>query len=56
MGMDAYVRRQIVETSLITNLKDLNKQKIELLNSLIKTEKMIERHEAYLKKLEEEED
>lgn len=53
MSMDKYVRKQIIESNLMLNLKDLYKQKEELLNSLIMLEKMINKHETFLDRLEE---
>jgi hypothetical protein len=54
-SMDWWVRKQVIMTNLNYNLKELYNEKIELMNTLIKISKMIEKHEAYLEKLEKEE-
>ena len=55
MGMDEYIRNQAVISGLTLNLKDLKKQRDELLRQLYMMDKIIEKHEAYLEILEEDE-
>lgn len=55
MGMDEYVRKQAVMSGLSLNLKDLKKQRDELLQQLYMMDKVIEKHEAYLEILEQDE-
>ena len=55
MGMDKYVRRQAIMSGLTLNLKEFKKQREELLQQLYMLDKIIEKHEAYLEILEEDE-
>lgn len=53
-SMDWWVKKQGIKTRLYINIKELYDEKIELMNRLIKLEKMINKHEAYIDKLEAE--
>lgn len=51
--MEAHIRATEMVANLRLNLKDLNDFKIFLLNELLKTEKQIDKHENFIKILEE---
>ena len=55
-SIDKYVRKQTLLDNLKFSLKDLYNQKVIILNELLKVEKQIEKHEDFIKKLEEDED
>ena len=55
MGMDEYVRKQAIMSGLSLNLKDLKKQREELLQQLFMMDRVIEKHESYLEMLEQDE-
>ena len=55
MGMDNYVRRQVLMSNLEHNLIDLHKQRKLTLISLRRLDKQIEKHENFLLELEQEE-
>lgn len=52
-GMDEYARRQVIRANLELSLRDLQKERVTLLNALIKIDKMIEKHVEYIEHLEE---
>jgi len=52
-SMDEYVRRQIIRSNLELSLKELQKERVILLNALIRIDKMIEKHVEYIEHLEE---
>lgn len=51
--MEAHIRATEMVANLRLNLEDLNDFKIFLLNELLKTEKQIDKHENFIKILEE---
>ena len=51
--MEAHIRATEMVANLRLNLEDLNNFKIFLLNELLKTEKQIDKHENFIKILEE---
>ena len=52
MGMNDYIRRQVVMSNLEYNLIDLHKQRKLTLISLKRLDKQIDKHESFLKELE----
>lgn len=52
-SMDEYARRQVIRANLELNLKELQKERVLLLNDLVKLDKMIEKHVEYIEYLEE---
>lgn len=56
MGMDRYVRKQAIMSGLTLNLKELVKNREEIVKQLYMTDMMIEKHTSYLNLLEKDED
>lgn len=52
-SMDEYARRQVIRSNLELSLKELQKERVVILNALIRIDKMIEKHVEYIERLEE---
>jgi hypothetical protein len=56
MGMDRYVRKQAIMSGLTRSLKELQKEREEILSQLFMMDKIIEKHQNYLDLLEKDDD
>jgi len=52
MGMEYFVRQQIMMDNLEKNLIDLKAERLRYITELLKLDRMIERHESFLEKLQ----